>query len=157
MSIEKEWATVIFDNYNYDYQGDYEAEQQDWNDMAEGFSFPEMFVVTGRYESRYGIGSGEGGLVLNTPQRSFQEFLSKIGKDCDYFKIGWDKVRGNLKVICTHHDGTNYYEIRELTEAGANAYSDWEHYHRFNGLDRREITEKIWNSKTYSKRIARGW
>lgn len=157
MAKEKEWVTVVFDNYGHDYDGDYEAEQLDWEMMAEGFKFPEMFVVTGRYESRYGIGSGEGGMVIDTPMKSFQDFISKIGKDCDYFKIGWDKVRGNLKVICTHHDGTNFYEVKELTESGARAYQDWSYSSRFTDLSRRGITEKIWNSKTYSKRIARGW
>lgn len=42
--------------------------------------------------------------------------LSGAWKDCDYIRIA--DVGGHLFIQCSHHDGTNKYELRELTEAG---------------------------------------
>ena len=74
--------------------------------------------------------------------------LSECGKDCDYFKIGINES-GNLFVQCTHHDGTNYYEIKNLTDKGMTAFSDWEYSTRFQKLSEQEMHEKLYNSDGY--------
>ena len=44
--------------------------------------------------------------------RMFYDFT----KDCDYWKI-YDE-NGHFHIVCSHHDGTNHFEIRELNENG---------------------------------------
>lgn len=78
------------------------------------------------------LGRVEGGLVIETPQ----DFLSLL-KDCDYIKIGMDDRQMIIK--CSHHDGTNYYELREMLE------SDYEYYGEHMYDDRRELCEYLFN------------
>lgn len=177
----KQWGCVLLDNYNDEYyegvEEMLEKERQDQiaagedpddvyvqdiesyiNESSEiqysdldGYNFPENFLVCGYYTSRYGFGSGAGGkAILNA---DIYTVLSKAGKDCDYMKLGWEKKNGNLKFIGTHHDGTVEYEIRELTDKGTELYQDWEYGDRLNNLNVQEIHEKLWNSRTYTKRI----
>lgn len=74
--------------------------------------------------------------------------LSECGKDCDYFKVGINKS-GNLFIQCTHHDGTNYYEVKNITDKGKKAFYDWDYSERFNNLSEQEMHEKLYNSNNY--------
>ena len=52
----------------------------------------------------------------------FSEMLSRAMKDCDYFSI-FD-INGHLYLRCQHHDGTNNFEIKKLTEKGIRYYEN---------------------------------
>lgn len=65
-------------------------------------------------------------------------------RDCDYIKI-YDE-NGHLYITCSHHDGTNHYELKELTWRGSK-YKD-DHYY---DMDDRELHEKLWNSNFYTR------
>lgn len=177
----KQWGCVLLDNYNDEfYEGVEEMLEQERKDQIAagededdvyvqdidsyinesselqysdlgGYKFPKHFLVCGYYSSRYGFGSGAGGkAILNA---DIYTVLSKAGKDCDYMKLGWEKKNGNLKFIGTHHDGTVTYEIRELTDKGAELYEDWEYGDRLGSLNVQQIHEKMWKSPVYTKRI----
>lgn len=177
----KQWGCVLLDSYNDEYYEEaekrLEQERQDQiacgedeediyvqdiydyiNEAAdeqyaqlEDYKFPKHFLVCGYYSSRYGFGSGAGGkAILNA---DIYTVLSKAGKDCDYMKLGWERKNGNLKFIGTHHDGTVTYEIRELTDKGAELYEDWEYGDRLGSLNVQQIHEKMWKSPVYTKRI----
>lgn len=60
-------------------------------------------------------GTRRGGFMFNT----FEE-LSKAWTDCDYIEF-YDK-NGHLYLECSHHDGTNCFEIKKVTEAGIKFY-----------------------------------
>lgn len=53
---------------------------------------------------------------------SFKEVLS-LCDDLMYVTI--ETTPQGIEVTAPHHDGTNYYTIRALTEAGANRFSDY--------------------------------
>lgn len=56
-------------------------------------------------------GNFEGGKFLKN-----HNDLYSLVKDCDYFKIYYENNK--LKMKCSHHDGTNYYTFKELTDKG---------------------------------------
>lgn len=55
-------------------------------------------------------GSHEAGTIFT----DFMEMFNKAMKDCDYVKL-YDE-NGHFYFQCSHHDGTNCYEIKKLTE-----------------------------------------
>ena len=88
-------------------------------------------------------GTFDGGFIFS----SFKEMWHKATKDCDYFNI-YDKD-GHLHIECSHHDGTNHYEIKKLNSKGQNLYdkwsSDWD-----DKRSEREIHNIIWKSNLFS-------
>lgn len=55
----------------------------------------------------------------------FASAFDKATKDCDYIKV-WDE-NGHLYMEGTHHDGTNCYEIKRLTERGEIYLENWDY------------------------------
>lgn len=53
----------------------------------------------------------------------FMDMFSKAAKDCNYVHI-YDK-NGHMFLKCSHHDGTNFYEIRKVTEKGIGYLERW--------------------------------
>ena len=56
---------------------------------------------------------------------SFEDAYCRMTKDCDYVKIYEED--GHLYIQCSHHDGTNNFEIKVLTEKGEDYYNNWEY------------------------------
>lgn len=52
------------------------------------------------------------------------EMLSETTEDCDYIRI-YDE-NGHLFLKCSHHDGTNLYEIKKVTKRGIDYIDKWE-------------------------------
>lgn len=67
-------------------------------------------------------------------------------KDCDEFKIEF--VRGILKITGHHHDGTNVFYVREMTERGV----AFEERNRF--MDDRTLHNKLFKSSHYTHRVS---
>ena len=76
-------------------------------------------------------------------------------KDCDYIEVVQLPNR-LIKVRSSHHDGTNVFYIKILTERGWTLYDNWDFGCRtkFANLTEYQILEKIWNDSHYSKRCA---
>lgn len=89
---------------------DLEQQMEDFkSNMGKWFDDGEVFVLTGtcgRWDGR-----ADGGYVV----KSIDDFF-RITKDCDYIAITDDC--GRLLIRCSHHDGTNYGEVRKLTPKG---------------------------------------
>ena len=62
-------------------------------------------------------GKCNGGFIFNT----FDEFTRCL-KDCDYVEITDEK--GHLFVTCSHHDGTNCFEIKRISDFGYEWYNN---------------------------------
>lgn len=83
----------------------------------------------GRWDGNY-----RGGYVFNT----FEEFCQCL-KDCDYIEITDNK--GHFEVKCSHHDGTNFYEVKRVSDFGCEYFGthSWE-------LSLEEVFTKMWNN-----------
>lgn len=71
---------------------------------------------TGRWDGNY-----KGGFIFT----DFEEMFDRATKDCGYIHI-YDE-NGHLFLKCSHHDGTNLYEIKKVTEKGINYIDRWEY------------------------------
>ena len=79
-------------------------------------------------------GKCKGGYIFNT----FEEFC-KCLEDCDYVEITDNK--GHLEVKCSHHDGTNHYEIKRVSNFGY----EWYDNHSWDMCEE-ELHTKMWNN-----------
>lgn len=70
-------------------------------------------------------GLWNGNFAAGTIFTDFTEMFDNAIKDCDYWKI-YD-VNGHLYLKCSHHDGTNFYEIKEVTDRGVEYLQNWEY------------------------------
>lgn len=73
--------------------------------------------------------------------------LWKCWKDCDYIEL-YDEG-GHFYIKASHHDGTNCYEVKLLTEKGAERYDNWEDDWNDPRSDR-EIHDVLWNDSHYT-------
>lgn len=99
------------------------------------------FMIRG-YVGRWD-GSHSAGHVFT----DFDEMFYHAIKDCDYWEF-WDE-NGHLYFKCSHHDGTNLFEIKRLNDKALSFLEKWEY-----GDDPRtekEIHDIIWNSNFMSK------
>lgn len=71
-------------------------------------------------------GSYDGGVIFT----DFEDFLYEAIKNCDYIKI-YD-TNGHLFIACTHHDSTNHFEVKKITDRGIEYLNNWEYEHSWN-------------------------
>ncbi len=119
----------------------YQQSEWDWEDFKVEF---EHFLK----ESTNGFllvgtcgcwdGTYDGGCYVN----KFDD-LYKFWDHCEYIKV-YDEG-GHLYIEASHHDGTNYAELKELTCKGSN-YAD---NHRYDSDQ--EVHDKLWNSNFYTR------
>lgn len=79
----------------------------------------------------------------------FSTLFTEAIEDCDFHKIWEEDKILNLK--CTHHDGSNYFQIYVLTDEGLELYEDWlyETDDTLNDLTEREIHQKLLSDPKY--------
>lgn len=106
-----------------------------WDDVKgclEDFLKDRVCIVKGTSGLWYG--RVEGGAVI----RSFSE-LSPAWSDCTY--IRFTDVDSHFYIQCSHHDGTNYFELRELNAKGIGFLE------RNEGLMyKKELIETLWKN-----------
>ena len=131
---------VIYDNYDLEEMNcDYWEDEREL--LKEFFDGSEQYLVRG-YVGRWN-GSYAAGQVFN----DFDEMFYTAAQDCDYWKI-WDE-NGHLYLKCSHHDGTNLFEIKRLTQRGAAFLDKWEN--DFGDIrTMKEIHGIIWDSNFFS-------
>lgn len=114
----------------------YELERMYWDDIScelkHFFDEGNAWLLTGsigKWDGKY-----RGGYIFNT----FEEFC-KCLEDCDYVEITDNK--GHLEVKCSHHDGTNFYEVKRVSNFGCEWYDNhsWDMYEE-------ELHTKMWNN-----------
>lgn len=85
-------------------------------------------------------GRFDGGKIIN----GLWEAISQCFEDFnEIYEEG-----GKLKVVAHHHDGTNYFEIKELTERG----EEYSERHKWDMSDR-ELHQKLFNDSHYSRNV----
>lgn len=111
-------------------------EEMYWDDFSyelkNFFNKGSAWLLTGsigRWDGNY-----RGGYIFNT----FEEFCECL-KDCDYVEITDNK--GHFEVKCSHHDGTNFYEVKRVSDFGCEYFGthSWE-------LSLEEVFTKMWNN-----------
>lgn len=115
----------------------YELERMYWDDISyelkHFFDKGDAWLLTGsigRWDGNY-----RGGYIFNT----FEEFC-KCLKDCDYVEITDNK--GHLEIKCSHHDGTNFYEVKRVSDFGC----EWYNNHGCYIYDEEKVHTKMWNN-----------
>lgn len=123
----------------------YEDDQITWEDERERlrdfFNGRGFWLVRGVVE-RWN-GKSAGGMVFD----DFEKMLYTVGKDCDFFKL-WDEG-GHFYIRCSHHDGTNIFEVKRLSPAGYRFIDNWS----YNWQDPRteaQIHDIVWKSNFLS-------
>ena len=100
----------------------YEYSSQEWEDALCGLKD----YMEGKTWIAFGsCGLWYGRVAAGTIFTDFEEFFCEATKDCDYWKI-YDE-NGHLYLKCFHHDGTNFYEIKEVTDRGVEYLQNWEY------------------------------
>lgn len=75
--------------------------------------------------------------------------LWKCWADCDYISI-YDEG-GHFYIKASHHDGTNLFEVKVLTEKGAELFERWDYdWNIWENLNEREVHERLWKNAKYS-------
>lgn len=114
----------------------YHLEEIYWDDISyelkHFFDKGDAWLLTGsigRWDGNY-----RGGYIFNT----FEEFC-KCLEDCAYIEIVDNK--GHFEVKCSHHDGTNFYEVKRVSDFGCEYFGthSWE-------LSLEEVFTKMWNN-----------
>ena len=100
VSDQEVWEEMAAqDNFNWD-DAKYELEK---------FFDPGYWILQGSFGLWYG--RPRGGFVFG----SFKE-MAKAWNNCDYIRL-YDE-NGHFFIDAAHHDGTNQYEVKRLTEKG---------------------------------------
>lgn len=169
---------VLFDNYDVsaryedarrllrdEYPGREITEEEIWERVSEeeGWAWKDMmdelegkfasFVIVAGSVGRWS-GTASGVAVYDScdmpawAQGSLLRYiLCELGKDCEYFRVS--VAGGSVHIQCTHHDGTNWFELRNLSERGYNAWADWYDNVRFTDLSEKEMCDKLFRSRRY--------
>lgn len=112
----------------------------DEKDMMQNFFDGKMLIVcgnVGRWNGNFAAGK-----VI-----TFDD-IWKCWENCDYISI-YDEG-GHFYIRSSHHDGTNLFEVKILTDKGAEIYDRWENWEIWQDLNEREAHEKLWNNAKYT-------
>lgn len=111
-------------------------EEMYWDDFSyelkNFFDKGDAWLLTGsigRWDGNY-----RGGYIFNT----FEEFC-KCLEDCAYIEITDNK--GHFEVKCSHHDGTNFYEVKRVSDFGYEWYANHSWY-----MYEEELHTKMWHN-----------
>lgn len=130
----------INDNDLWQWAGD--LEQEDFTDTLnelESFFDGKTVMFTGAIGRWNGNHTG-------FDVGDFTELFRAYTVDCDYLEIYDDG--GALYISCSHHDGSNFFQVLTLTNKGARAFDDWQYsYGKYAKLDDKGIHELLLNRK----------
>ena len=120
----------------------YDQNERDWDDIESEVKYHDergsylIIASLGLWNGRF-----DGGKIING-------YLNKVIRACfeDYNKVYWQDK--NLKVEATHHDGTNYFIIKKLTDRGIEFYNN--HCYDY---DDRTMHQKLFKDAHYSHSV----
>ena len=180
MKKQKRQTIVLFDNYDgYDFDEEKAAlqecnpdititdemvwdsiredEDEDWSQCKHYLNDEEIFgdkrvIVSGS------VGTWRGNFECAKLFTNINDALYACIKDCDYSKVE-QLPNGLVKVTSSHHDGTNTFYIKIVTERGERLFDNWDYSYRSKcvKLTEFEMLEKIWNDSHYSVYPKRVW
>lgn len=120
----------------------YDQKERDWDDIECEVKYHDergsylIIASLGLWNGRF-----DGGKIIDG-------YLNKVIRACfeDYNKVYWQDK--NLKVEATHHDGTNYFIIKKLTDRGIEFYNN--HCYDY---DDRTMHQKLFRDAHYSHSV----
>lgn len=92
-----------------------DCEAQDWEDLWENFKYSKLSDVKCVVLGTVGRWTGQHD-VVPTVFDSLHDAVWACVRNCDYIKITQDC--STIRVKSTHHDGTNYFDIKFLNDKG---------------------------------------
>lgn len=113
-----------------------QTEEFAWNDFKEEINECMnnatylLYGTVGRWNGR-----GKGGTFVKT----VEDIVNGFGKDCNYFNFY--EQNGHFYVECSHHDGTNFAEMKRVSDKGMEYYRNNEY-----DKDDEELHDTMWNS-----------
>ena len=120
----------------------YDQNERDWDDIEWEVECHDergsylIIASLGLWNGRF-----DGGKIIDG-------YLTEAIRACfeDYNKVYWQDK--NLKVEATHHDGTNYFIIKKLTDRGIEFYNnhEWD-------MDDRTLHQKLFRDAHYSHSV----
>lgn len=117
--------------------------EDEWNWECEQDYLEEFFK--GKTVGFFGVIGLWNGIYKVGNIGDFWTLYYKAVRDCDYIKI-YDE-NGHLYLTCSHHDGTNCFEIKILNDDAEDYYDRWSY-----GNDNRKMYEVMTQIyKRYSK------
>lgn len=134
---EEPSESEIWDEVNWMMDTDFEDE---WDKLTEFFPSGK-YILSGSVGRWNGVSTGFD--IFNT----FEDAYRFATKDCMYVEM-YDE-NGHFYIRCSHHDGTNSFELRMLTCRGVEYYESWD----YSWNDKRShsyIGEKLMSSR-YSR------
>lgn len=127
------WDQVSFHSSIY-----WENEHEALKDFFTGDNYFMLRGYVGRWD-----GSHAAGYVFN----DFDDMFYQAVKDCEYWKL-WDE-NGHFYFQCSHHDGTNLFEIKRINSKGYDFIDTW-NYNYEDTRTEEEIHTIVWNSNFLS-------
>lgn len=127
----KQKEIIIYDSNN-------EASEYDWDDFKYDFSKllkQDSYIITGYF------GSWRGNLASGTFIHDINDLINVL-QHLDYIQI--KDSNGHLMVTGSHHDGSDNYEIKRLTNKGYELAS------KNNFAKNRKLHNAITNNNFYS-------
>lgn len=133
VSEDKLWEEI----YDYD-SGIWEDEHER---LIEFFGSCDALMLSGYFQLWNGKYYG-GKIFFN-----FDDMFNFIMKDCVYIKL-WDE-NGHFYIKCSHHDGTNVFEVKLINRKALDFIEHWEYNN--DPRTEEEIHDIIWNSNFLSR------
>lgn len=125
-----------------------DMEREDWDnaiDMLKDLCCDNKVIAMGS------CGTWRGNFDAVKMFDNIEKAINACVQHCDYIEIKVNSV-GNIAVRAAHHDGTNIFEIRVVTEKGENYFDKW-NYSDTTTMTDYQVFEKIFGSKVYSKKV----
>lgn len=119
----------------------YNEMEDDWRIVTD--MFLPQYLENNKYIAVGSVGRWDGNFGGWTILENMHDFYDLID-GCRYIEIKDDD--GHLFIRCTHHDGTNSYELKELTYKGYNFYN----YHSWN-YDNKTLGKYLFNNNFNSR------
>ena len=98
----------------------YEESQIDWECQKDELTS----FFKGKIVGFFGQIGRWNGVYMAGQIGEFWELFDKAITDCDYIRL-YDE-NGHFYLTCSHHDGSNHFEVKEITDSGRDYLDRWE-------------------------------
>lgn len=115
-----------------------------WEDEAERL---RDFFDGGHWLAVGAVGLWTGSHAAGTIFTSWDDFFERATADCDFWEL--TDYGGHFALRCSHHDGTNCFEVKRITGRGLALLEKWEDDHN-DPRSEQEIHATIWRSNLFS-------
>lgn len=129
---------MVWDEIYFCDKTNWEDEHERLKDFFTGHGYFMIRGYVGRWDGRHAAG-----YVFN----DFDDAFYKAVKDCDYVKL-WDE-NGRFYLKCSHHDGTNLFEIKRINYKAYEFIDNWAHSWG-DPRSEEEVHNVVWNSNFLS-------